>query len=79
MNKQDKAVAKTFTVLFGAAVVLISLALLVSGVAEAKPRITGGNLPPLEKPRITGGPLPPELSVSLPKCRVQFARMCWSR
>lgn len=52
---------------------------LVSAAAEAKPRITGGNLPPLEKPRITGGPLPPELSVLVPKCRVWLARMCWSR
>ena len=59
--------------------ILACCVLLASVAAEAKPRITGGNLPPLEKPRITGGPLRPELSVPLPKCRVEFRRICWIR
>ena len=57
--------------------ILACCVLLASVAVEAKPRITGGNLPPLEKPRITGGPLPPELSVPLPKCRVEVRRICW--
>lgn len=32
---------------------------ILASVADAKPRITGGNLPPLEKPRMTGGNNPP--------------------
>lgn len=42
---------------------MLILAMLAAGmlasVADAKPRITGGNLPPLEKPRMTGGNNPP--------------------
>ena len=42
---------------------IVLIAVLTAGmlasVADAKPRITGGNLPPLEKPRVTGGNSPP--------------------
>ena len=42
---------------------MLILAVLTAGmlvsVADAKPRITGGNQPPLEKPRMTGGNNPP--------------------
>ena len=59
--------------------ILFAALILSIAAAEAKPRITGGNLPPLERPRIISGPLPPEVGTPIPKCRVQFARMCWSR
>ena len=42
---------------------MLTLAVLTAGmlasVADAKARITGGNLPSLEKPRMTGGNNPP--------------------
>lgn len=41
----------------------LTIAVLTAGMlasaADAKPRTTGGNLPPLEKPRMTGGNSPP--------------------
>lgn len=44
--------------------------------AFAKPRITGGNHPPLiNKPRVTGGPLKPSIAEPLrPRCRFQVGR-----
>jgi hypothetical protein len=44
--------------------------------AYAKPRITGGNHPPLiNKPRVTGGPLKPSIAEPLrPRCRFQIGR-----
>lgn len=59
--------------------ILFAVLILSIAVAEAKPRITGGNLPPLERPRIISGPLPPEVSTPIPKCRVLYARICWIR
>lgn len=58
---------------------LLLVSALLCATAEAKPRITGGNLPPLERPRIISGPLPPEVITPIPKCRVLYARICWIR
>lgn len=49
--------------------------------AFAKPRITGGNHPPIpSKPRVTGGPLKPSIAEPLrPRCRFVVGRfVCWS-
>lgn len=60
---------------------ILALCLLVTSCAVAtpafaKPRITGGNHPPLiNKPRVTGGPLKPSIAEPLrPRCRFQVGR-----
>ena len=58
---------------------LTALLLAASATADARPQITGGNLPPIVKPRVTGGPLPPEVGAEATRCRVEFRRICWIR
>lgn len=61
--------------------ILFAALILSIAAAEAKPRITGGNLPPLERPRITGGPLKPSIEEPVRvQCRPMWiSRFCWIR
>jgi len=64
------------------AILALALLLAANVSAASKPRITGGNLPPIpSKPRITGGNLPPILAdyICVPSAPRAIRRYCQPR